>query len=70
MNGTIRAGQKIHFMHTGIDHQVEEVGLLKLKKVKQPELTAGDVGYVIAGIKSVSDINIGDTVTDAVRPAA
>ena len=69
MNGTIRKGQEVRFMHTGVDHQVEEVGLLKLARVQQDELSAGDVGYVIAGIKSVSDINIGDTVTDAEHPA-
>jgi GTP-binding protein LepA len=67
--GTLKRGQRIRLMHTGTEHDVEEVGLLQLKKVSQPELSAGAVGYVIAGIKSVSDINVGDTITDAARPA-
>ena len=56
-------------MHTRTTHEVEEVGLLQLKQVQVSELAAGAVGYVIAGIKSVSDINIGDTITDADAPA-
>ncbi|HEX2252729.1 MAG TPA: translation elongation factor 4 [Thermoanaerobaculia bacterium] len=68
--GTLRPKQTIHLMHTGADYQVEEVGLLQLKQVPQAELTAGAVGYVIAGIKAIRDIEIGDTVTDAERPAA
>jgi GTP-binding protein LepA len=49
---------------------VEEVGHLRLKRIKTDELEAGDVGYIIAGIKTVRDITIGDTITDAVRPAS
>ena len=70
MQGTLREGQRVRLMHTGVAHDVEEVGYLQLKQVKVPELEAGAVGYVIAGIKSVSDINVGDTITDAARPAA
>ncbi|MCD4750643.1 MAG: translation elongation factor 4 [Thermoanaerobaculales bacterium] len=69
MNGEIRAGQRVRFMHTGVEHQVEEVGLLKLERVKSESLSAGAVGYVIAGIKSVSEINIGDTITGVEMPA-
>ncbi|HEX7184007.1 MAG TPA: translation elongation factor 4 [Thermoanaerobaculia bacterium] len=68
--GTVRAGQKIRLMHTDKDFQVEEVGLLRLKRDKVGELSAGDVGYIIAGIKTVRDITIGDTITDTDRPAA
>jgi len=68
--GTIRPGQKILLMHTEKEYQVEEVGLLQLKRVKKEELEAGAVGYVIAGVKAVSEINVGDTVTEADRPAA
>jgi GTP-binding protein LepA len=67
--GTIRPKQKILFMHTGKEYEIEEVGLLRLKRVKTAELAAGDVGYVIAGVKAVSDIAVGDTVTDAHHPA-
>jgi len=70
MNGTVKKGQRLHFMHTGAEYTVEELGLLKIKREETAELSAGDVGYIIAGIKSVSDINIGDTITDAVEPAA
>jgi GTP-binding protein LepA len=68
--GTLRPGQRMLLMHSAKEHQVEEVGLLRLKRVKTEQLSAGDVGYVIAGIKAVSDITIGDTLTDAARPAA
>ena len=68
--GTVKAGQTIHLMHTGADYEVEEVGLLQLKEVPTDALTAGSVGYVVAGIKAISDIEIGDTMTGADRPAA
>jgi len=69
MNGTMTKGQQVLFMHTRAEHTIEELGLLKLKREAADSLSAGDVGYVIAGIKSVSDINIGDTVTDLAAPA-
>jgi GTP-binding protein LepA len=68
--GTLRPGQRMLLMHSAKQYEVEEVGLLRLKRVRTEQLAAGDVGYVIAGIKAVSDIAIGDTVTDAARPAA
>ncbi|MDF1553177.1 MAG: translation elongation factor 4, partial [Deferrisomatales bacterium] len=52
------------------DYIVEEVGLNRITHVKTPELSAGGVGYIIAGIKTIRDINIGDTVTDTEHPAA
>jgi len=67
--GAVRPGQSIRLMHTEKEYSVEEVGLLQLEKVKTPELAAGSVGYVIAGIKTVRDIAIGDTITDSERPA-
>jgi GTP-binding protein LepA len=67
--GTLRPGQRVLLMHTAKEYQIEEVGLLQLKRVKTESLEAGSVGYMIAGVKSVSDINIGDTVTEAARPA-
>jgi len=70
MEGVLRTDQRIRLMHTGTDHEVEELGLLQLRKVSRPQLGAGAVGYVIAGIKSVSEINIGDTITDDERPAS
>jgi len=70
MEGTLRPKQQIRLMHTEREYDVEEVGLLQLKRVATTELSAGAVGYVIAGVKSVSDIAVGDTITDADRPAA
>jgi GTP-binding protein LepA len=67
--GTLRPGQRGVLMHTDKEYNIEEVGLLRLKRVRTEALTAGTVGYVIAGIKAVSDITIGDTITDAARPA-
>ena len=69
-DGEIRPGQTIHLMHTDTEHEVEEVGLLRLKRVVTDRLETGSVGYVIAGIKAIRDIAIGDTVTDADDPAA
>jgi GTP-binding protein LepA len=57
-------------MHNGSEYEVEEVGLLRLKRMPIEELRAGMVGYVIAGIKALRDIDIGDTITDAARPVA
>ncbi len=69
IDGRIRKGQRIHFMHTDVDYTVEEVGLNRINHVKTAELSAGGVGYIIAGIKTIRDINIGDTITDTARPA-
>ncbi len=68
--GTLRPGQRMRLMHSSKEHQVEEVGLLRLKRVRTEQLAAGDVGYVIAGIKTLSEVAIGDTITDPERPAA
>jgi GTP-binding protein LepA len=67
--GTLRPGQKIRLMNTGKEYEVEEVGLLQLKRVKKKELAAGAVGYAIANIKTIRDIAMGDTITEADRPA-
>ena len=70
MQGALRPGQRIRLMHTDVEYEVEEVGLIQLKRLPLKELGTGGVGYVIAGVKSVSDINVGDTITDAEEPAA
>ena len=69
VNGTLKNGDRIRLMHTDAEYVVEERGLVRLKREKGKVLTTGEVGYVIAGIKSVSDIEIGDTMTEAARPA-
>ncbi len=68
--GTMRPGMKIRLMHTDKDHEVEEVGLNRLGRLKAAELSAGSVGYAIAGIKTIRDVEIGDTITEADRPTA
>jgi GTP-binding protein LepA len=65
--GTATRGQQVYLMHTRKTYEVEEVGYLKLERVAAKDLEAGEVGYVIAGVKSVRDITIGDTLTDARR---
>jgi GTP-binding protein LepA len=69
MEGTMRPGLEVLLMHTGSNHVIEELGYLQLRRVKTDSLLAGEVGYVIAGVKAVSDINVGDTITAANRPA-
>ncbi len=68
MNGTIKAGQTIRFMNSNSDYKVEETGIFILKLVPSKELAAGDVGYIIAGIKTVEDVKVGDTITNADDP--
>ncbi|MEA2694638.1 MAG: GTP-binding protein LepA [Acidobacteriota bacterium] len=70
VEGTIRPGQKVRLMHSAREYEVEEVGMLRLRRIKTAEIAAGGVGYVIAGVKSVSDIAVGDTVTEFDRSAA
>ncbi len=68
-DGVLRAGQTMRLMHTAKDHPIEEVGQLRLKRFPTAELGPGSVGYVLAGIKTVRDVAVGDTLTDAERPA-
>jgi GTP-binding protein LepA len=65
VDGTARAGDQIRFLSTGKEHEVTEVGRLRLKLEPLDELHAGQVGYVVAGVKSVSDARVGDTIAPA-----
>ncbi len=67
-NGKISKGQKIKFVATGNDYHADEIGILKMKPEIKKELFAGDVGYLITGIKSSKEIKVGDTITDAAEP--
>jgi GTP-binding protein LepA len=67
--GTLREGQRVRFMHTGREYTVDEVGTSRLRREKSKALEAGDVGYVITGIKAIREVSIGDTLTLAERPA-
>ncbi len=68
-DGELKPKQSIELMHSDKVYDIEEVGLLKLKREKMDRLGPGSVGYVIAGIKTIRDIEIGDTITDAEHPA-
>jgi GTP-binding protein LepA len=70
VEGRIRTGHKIRLLATGRTFDVSEVGIFRLGMVPVPELLAGDVGYVIAGIKNVADATVGDTIADADNAAA
>ncbi len=63
VEGTLKTGDMIHFMHGGRNYKVDELGYNQIKLVPQKQLSVGEVGYVVAGVKSVQDIEIGDTLT-------
>ncbi|WP_022794936.1 translation elongation factor 4 [Marinococcus halotolerans] len=68
--GTVKPGEKIRMMQTGKEFEVSDVGVFNPKPVSCDELTVGDVGFVIAGIKNVGDSRVGDTITNAHNPAS
>lgn len=70
MEGRVKTGDIIRFMSNNTDYKVEQVGVFKIKYEETGVLDAGDVGYIIAGIKTVSDVSVGDTITLASKPAA
>ena len=67
-DGTIRPGDRIKFMSNSATYKVEEVGLFRIERLPQRQLVAGEVGYMIGGIKTVSDTRCGDTITHRDRP--
>lgn len=69
-DGVVKPGTKIKLMSTGRIFEISEVGIFSPKRTKTNELQAGAVGYVVAGMKDVSDTKVGDTLTDADRPTA
>jgi len=68
INGSIHKGQNIKFIATDKNYFADEVGTLKLKQFPRQEIKAGDVGYVITGIKEAKEVKVGDTITDAKNP--
>jgi len=68
VNGTIKKGEKVKFVNTGAFYNADEVGVLRLKPEPRPELSTGDVGYIISGIKSAKEVKVGDTITHFDRP--
>jgi GTP-binding protein LepA len=67
-NGTLRKGERVKFFNTNQQYDADEVGVLKLKMVPKDSVSAGDVGYIISGIKNSSEVKVGDTITHVNRP--
>ncbi len=69
-NGRIKEGDTLRLMSNGEEYKVEQVGIFKINYERTGLLEAGDVGYIISGIKTVSDVRVGDTITNAANPAS
>lgn len=68
INGTVRKGDRVKFFSTGHEYNADEIGVLKLKRDPREILGAGDVGYIISGIKDSSEVKVGDTITHVKNP--
>jgi len=68
VNGTIRKGDRVKFVSTGHEYNADEIGVLKLRQAPRDEMEAGDVGYIISGIKISSEVKVGDTITGVQNP--
>ncbi len=68
VNGTIRTGDKVKFFNTGKEYVADEVGALKMKLCARDEIACGSVGYIISGIKTASEVKVGDTITTVANP--
>ena len=67
-NGVIRKGDKVKFVQTGMEYAADEVGVLKMDMMPTQQLSTGEVGYIISGIKNATEVKVGDTVTHIVNP--
>lgn len=68
-NGTLRSGDAVKFINTGLEYRADEIGVLKLKLSPREEIKAGDVGYIISGIKNSREVKVGDTITHVNNPS-
>jgi GTP-binding protein LepA len=68
-NGTMKKGDKVKFVNTGKTYEADEIGVLKMLKLPKDEISAGNVGYLISGIKEAKEVKVGDTITHVDRPA-
>ena len=68
VNGTLKSGDKVKFVATGKEYEADEIGVLKLDMVSRKELSTGDVGYIISGIKTSKEVKVGDTITHQINP--
>ncbi|MBW7846635.1 MAG: elongation factor 4 [Bacteroidales bacterium] len=69
MNGTLNTNDHVKFMATGKEYEADEIGVLKLRQVPRQTMSAGDVGYIISGIKSSREVKVGDTITHIANPS-
>ncbi len=69
VNGSIRKGDKVKFINTGKEYDADEVGVLRMGMMPRDVMTTGDVGYIISGIKTSSEVKVGDTITHVERPS-
>jgi len=70
VNGEIKKGQKVKFMATEMEYYADEIGSLRLKQFPKDSLKAGEVGYIISGIKTATEVKVGDTITTVENPAS
>ena len=70
VNGVLHSGDKVKFFNTGKEYDADEVGVLKMDMIPRKELRTGDVGYIISGIKTSTEVKVGDTITHIARPCA
>ncbi len=70
MNGRVRTNDRVKFVATGKEYEADEIGVLKLTQHPREELSAGDVGYIISGIKTSREVKVGDTITHVDRPCS
>jgi GTP-binding protein LepA len=68
LNGKINKGEQVKFMATGNTYGADEIGVLKLKQEPRKQMLAGDVGYIITGVKEAKEVKVGDTITSVIRP--
>ena len=68
VNGTMHSGDKVRFVNTGKEYDADEIGILKLNMMPRNEISAGNVGYIISGIKTSTEVKVGDTITHVARP--
>ncbi len=68
LNGTIKSGDMVKFFATGKEYEADEIGVLQMRQVPKQELSAGNVGYIISGIKTAKEVKVGDTITHVDRP--
>ena len=68
VNGNIKSGEQVQFINTGKEYKADEIGVLKMDMVPRKELHCGNVGYIVSGIKTATEVKVGDTITSLANP--